>query len=219
MKMRLRLFMMLLSVSMALFGCGASESSQPAKDNPSSPADQSSKENSDEKKEPVAQDVDDMKKEDSVIRILEQNLQYTVNGQEKENTAFLKFNDNQKYSMYVLPEYELSAEEPDKDVLFLSEDDSIFMRIELLPKNSNWDTIEADAKTQLESISKNVKTVSLPDDPFFKEAWAMEVSNGDEMISSYLIKDSELPLKLMIFTKKSKNHLDPFIEMAKTIGK
>lgn len=220
MKIRSYLFMMLLTISIALLGCGSSESVQPTDDTASSPSEKKQgNQDSNKIEEPLKQDADDLKKKESTIRLLEQNLEYTVNGEKKEDTAFLKFNDDQKYSLYVLPEYELTPEEPNKDVLFLSADDSIFMRIEILPDDSNWATLEKDGETQLESISKNAEQISLPEDPFFKNAWAMQVSQKDEIISSYLIKDSELPLKLMIFTKKDKDHLDPFLEMAKTIGK
>ena len=36
------------------------------------------------------------------VRLMEQNLQYTINGEAKEETAFLKNSDNQPFSLYVL---------------------------------------------------------------------------------------------------------------------
>ncbi|WP_404323797.1 hypothetical protein LG298_07990 [Cytobacillus firmus] len=155
----------------------------------------------------------------SVIRILEQNMTYTVEGETKEDTAFLKHSDNQNYSMYVLPEYELTAEEPNKDVLYLSENDQIFMRIELLPNDADWDMIEENTKAQLEAVSENVQTSKAPSDDFYKNASVMKAEGNGEKVSAYLMKNDNLSLKLTIFNKEDADHEDAFLQMAKTIMK
>ncbi|RSD28216.1 hypothetical protein [Mesobacillus subterraneus] len=158
----------------------------------------------------------DKKNEEGLIRIMEQNISYSVDGDEKEQTAFLKYNDNQNYSMYVMPEYELTAEEPNKDVLLWSEDDSVFMRIELLPEDVEWSLIEENSKAQLAAVGE-VKEAEQPEDPFFENAWAMETKSGSDIVTSYLIKNEKQPLKLTLFTKEDADHREAFIEMAKTI--
>ena len=157
--------------------------------------------------------------EEGLIRIMEQNIDYTVNDEQKEQTAFLKYNDNQNYSMYVLPEYELSAEEPNKDVLMWTEDDSIFMRIELLPADAEWTLVEENSKAQLAAVGPEVKETQTPEDPFFNNAWAMETKSGSDIVTTYLIKNEEQPIKLTLFTKEDADHRNVFIEMAKTIMK
>ncbi|PLR97487.1 hypothetical protein [Bacillus sp. T33-2] len=154
---------------------------------------------------------------EGLIRILEQNLQFKVNGETKEDTAFLKHNDNQSYSMYVLPEYELTAEEPNKDVLMLAEDDSIFMRIELLPADADWAMVMENTKAQLSALNSEVKPAAAPTDEFFSNATAFSASNNDETVTAYVIKNAELPLKLTIFSKQGADHSDAFLQMAKTI--
>ncbi|PAK74401.1 hypothetical protein, partial [Micrococcus luteus] len=69
-----------------------------------------------------------------------------------EETAVLEKSDNQNYSMYVLPSYELTAEEPNKDVLYLTDNDQVFMRIELLPEDTDWEMAEENAKSQLTAV-------------------------------------------------------------------
>ncbi|MGY6210041.1 hypothetical protein ACXEO8_08680 [Cytobacillus firmus] len=155
----------------------------------------------------------------SVIRILEQNMTYTVEDETKEDTAFLKHSDNQNYSMYVLPEYELTAEEPNKDVLYLSENDQIFMRIELLPNDADWYMIEENTKAQLEAVSENVQTSKAPSDDFYKNASVMKAEGNGEKVSAYLMKNDNLSLKLTIFNKEDVDHEDAFLQMAKTIMK
>ena len=158
------------------------------------------------------------KEDDGVVRILEQNLQYTVNGEAKEETAFLKSSDNQPYSIYVLPEFELTAEEPNKDVVYLTENDHVFMRIELLPTDVQWDMMEENTKAQLQAVDETIHSIEVPSgDEFFKDSIAMEASNGDDVVTSYLFKNSNQPLKLTLFTKKDLDYKDAFLQMGKTI--
>ena len=204
----------------ALFvaGCGSSESTESADKAPASkPA--SAPANDEKEQKTTEQEQTENNGEEGVIRILEQNLTYSVNGEEKEDTAFLKYNDNQNYSMYVLPEYELTGEEPNKDVLFWNEDDSVFMRIELLPADIDWAMMEENTKAQLTAVGPEVKEAEIPEDPFFAGAWAMETKSGAEIVTSYLIKNEQQPIKLTLFTKETANHKDAFLEMGKTILK
>lgn len=199
-----------------LAGCGSIEQSESADKGPAAEPVTAPEKNEEDKKT-TDQEQTDQKSEEGIIRILEQNLTYNVNGEQKEQTAFLKNNDNQNYSMYVLPDYELTAEEPNKDVLFWSEDDSVFMRIELLPADVEWPLVEENSKAQLAAVGPEVKEISTPEDPFFSNAWAMETKTETDVVTSYLIKNEKQPLKLTIFTKDDADHREAFIEMAKTI--
>lgn len=201
----------------ALFiaGCGSAEQSEPADKAPAAkPA--AAPENSEKENETTEQTEQN---DEGIIRILEQNLTYQVNGEQKEDTAFLKYNDNQNYSMYVLPGYELTGEEPNKDVLFWTGDDSVFMRIELLPADIDWALMEENTKAQLTAVSPDVTEAETPEDPFFENAWAMETKSGSDTVTSYLIKNEKQPIKLTLFTKDNAEHKNAFLEMGKTILK
>lgn len=201
-------FMILL-----LAGCGtANEPENKENGNGETSADQSNKQeqknnNQDEETE----------SNEGMIRILEQNLTYLVNSEQKENTAFLKQNDNQNYSMYVLPEYELSAEEPNKDVLLFTADDSVFMRIEILPSDADWKTMKDTTKAQLASLNSEVKSIESPEEEFYSNATAMEATKNGEIVTAYLIDNPDLKLKLTLFTKTDADHRNAFTQMAKTI--
>ena len=201
--------------SIIIAGCGSQEESKSADKAPAAQPAAAPEKNDDNQNE-----ADQEKgNEEGLIRIMEQNIAYTVDGEQKEQTAFLKHNDNQNYSMYVLPEYELSAEEPNKDVLMWTEDDSVFMRIELLPNDAEWSLVEENSKAQLAAVGPEVKEAQTPEDPFFSNAWAMETQSGSDIVTTYLIKDDEQPLKLTLFTKDGADHRSAFLEMAKTIMK
>ncbi|MFE0504093.1 hypothetical protein ACWF7H_02750 [Peribacillus butanolivorans] len=147
------------------------------------------------------------------VRLMEQNLQYTSNGEAKEETAFLKNSDNQPFSLYVLQQYKLSAEEPGKDIVFLTTDDSIFMRIELLTGDVNWDEVEENVQTQLKSLSETIEDPALDVD----NGLGFEVVKGDDVITSILLKGEKSPVRLTMFTKRNQDYRDAFLEMAKTL--
>ncbi|PJN86958.1 hypothetical protein [Bacillus sp. mrc49] len=149
------------------------------------------------------------------VRLMEKNLQYKRNGRTIEKTAFLKKSNNQPFSLYVLQQFKLSAVEPGKDVLVLKEDDSIFMRIELLARDTDWDEAEENTKLQLKSLSGTISDPGLD----VGNGTGFEVKNGDEVITSVLIKNENEPLRLTMFTQKDKDYRDAFLEMAKTLSK
>ncbi|MFD9624528.1 hypothetical protein [Peribacillus muralis] len=148
------------------------------------------------------------------VRLMEQNLQYTSNGRTIEKTAFLKRSNNQPFSLYVLQPFKLSAEEPGKDVVVLKEDDSIFMRIELLPEDVDWDEAEETVQAQLKSVSETIKDPGLE----VENGTGFEVENEDEVLTSILIKGKE-PVRLTMFTKKDQDYRDAFLKMAQTLSK
>ena len=159
------------------------------------------------------------KEEEQKIRLMEQNLSYEINGDVKEETAFLRESDNQGFSLYVLPEYELTGEEPQKDILYFKENDSQFMRIELLPSDTSVDEAAEMAKVQLESVSPEVKQAEPgQDDEWLKDAAIYSASNDEDKVSAYLIPKKDWLLKLTIFTSANRQMEDPFLKMAETIA-
>ncbi|OMF62559.1 hypothetical protein BK139_04010 [Paenibacillus sp. FSL R5-0490] len=222
MKIMAKFMLMLGVIGAILAGCGTAQNDS---GNGAGPG-QNEEDRGSEEQDGQEQSEEEESSEDgtdgegnSVIRILEQNMTYSVEGETKDDTAFLKHSDNQNYSMYVLPAYELTAEEPNKDVLYLSENDQIFMRIELLPNDADWDMIEENTKAQLEAVSENVQTSKAPSDDFYKNASVMKAEGNGEKVSAYLVKNDDLSLKLTIFNKEDADHEDAFLQMAKTIMK
>lgn len=190
-----------------LTGCGTTTD-----DKASEPQEESVK---DENKVDPNIETESNAEDNNKVRLMEQNLQYTSNGEAKEETAFLKNSDNQPFSLYVLQQFELTAEEPGKDILFLSEDDSVSMRIELLSEDVNWDEVEENVQTQLKSVSDKIEDPALNID----NGAGFEVVSGDEVVTSVLLKDEKAPVRLTMFTKKDQDYRDAFLEMAKTLMK
>ena len=152
------------------------------------------------------------------MRIMEQNLKFQVNGSEKQETAFLQTSDNQQYSLYVLPDYILTAEEPGKDIMSLKDRENINMRIEIQKPQTDWSSVEDNMKKQLEAVSPDIKSVE-PSVYSIENGTVFETFSGDETVTSVLIKDTDLPVRLTIFTTKQDDYRDAFIQMARTILK
>lgn len=197
-------------LAMVLTACGTADQAGEEAKNGTSPQ----KEEGIVEEEKVQEDTN---QSDSMIRLLENKLSYTLNGETKEETAFLKHSDNQGYSMYILPEYELTAEEPNKDVVMLTSNGEIFMRIELIPDDVNWDTTAQTAVEQLQAVSSEVTELTPPKLEFFENSKVYEAKENGDVITSYLVKNSEGVIKLTSFTKDTADYRDSFIKMAETI--
>lgn len=207
-------------VPFMLVGCGSSDQSD--KSTSDKPKEEQTSKNS-EKKTESTNNTNNASSENNqgTVRILEKKLAYQINNEQKEETAFLKQIDNsdQNYSMFVLPEYELTSEEPNKDLLFLTNDNSIAMRIELLPTDSDWNMLQDNVKAQVSANSPDVKSPQIPSGEFFKDAVAFESEKDGQIVASYLTKQTDTIVKLTIFTKKDNDHRDAFLKMAETIIK
>ncbi|MFE8703558.1 hypothetical protein ACFYKX_23620 [Cytobacillus sp. FJAT-54145] len=206
-------------VMLILTGCGSKVDETDSANGSGTDTEQNEESTENNSEDNTEETSDQENNQDEVIRILEDNIEYSVNGELKEETAFLKYGDNQGYSMYVLPDYELTAEEPHKDVLMYKENDQIFMRIELLPQEVEWNSIEETTKAQLNAVSSEIKTVESPDSDFFKESTVLEAAGSGDVVTSYLVKSSENPIKLTVFSKENEDHQDAFLKMAETILK
>ena len=145
----------------------------------------------------------------------EKTLTYTFNDETKTGTAVLKTSDNQPYSIYLLPEFELSGEEPGKDMVFFSENDAIFMRIELLPDDVDLAATEENIKAQIGAVSETVTDPGLT----IENGVAYEATVNNEVVTGVLLKDEKAPVRLTLFTTKDADYRHAFLEMAKTIQK
>lgn len=142
-------------------------------------------------------------------------ISYSINGETVEEKASWTKSDNQAFGLYVLPGYELTAEEPGNDMLYFKENDLHWMRIQLLPGDSDWESLKENTMVQLEaSLNTDVETVSPPTD-FPKDTTVLQTKNDSDVVTAYLIKDQNGIIKLTISTQNQENYLDAFVQMAK----
>ena len=144
-------------------------------------------------------------------------ISYSYNGESKQESAIWTKSDNQAFGLYVLPTYELSAEEPNKDVLFHKENDLHFMRIEILPGDSDQNSLKENTLAQLQAVNEDVQTLSPETDEFFQNATILQAKKDSEIVTAYLIEQGDKIIKLTIFTNEQENHQDAFLQMAKNL--
>lgn len=148
----------------------------------------------------------------------EVKLTYSFNGNSVEETAHWIKSDNQAFGLYVLPTYELTAEEPGLDQLFFKEDGSHYMRIQILPGGSDQKTsLKENTLAQLQAVNEDVQTLSPEPDDFFQNATIMQAKKDSTIVTAYLIEQGDNLIKLTISTNEQENHQDAFVQMAKSL--
>ncbi len=123
----------------------------------------------------------------------------------------------QDYSIQVMDGYKLTGEEPGKDALVLTSDDSQFMRIEMLSSETSMDEAAQSVKQTATAVNKNAaEKKNLEENGIFKDSVWYEATSGDHTVNVVLVKGKK-PMKLTIFTKNDEENLDKFMQMAQTI--
>jgi hypothetical protein len=157
---------------------------------------------------------------EELVRLLEQTITYKKDGIQTSETAFLKYNDNHHYSMYVLPGYRLIEENSQIDRLYYVYDQSLFMNIEFQAENVNWQELKTSTNRQLTSLTKLKPTIKKLKGDFLDESAIHEVKMKDgQILTTYFLHYPNLSLKLTMTTRADADHRDVFFQMAKTIIK
>ncbi|TYR80857.1 hypothetical protein FZC66_10895 [Priestia megaterium] len=154
------------------------------------------------------------------MRLPEQKFTYQNEGVTEEKMGFLQTSKNQNYTLYVLEGYEFTEEEPRKDVIYYKDNDQLWMRIEILPKDTKWPELKSQTK---EMLKAGFNTVSEADSSTLSSKLNIDASfiasNNKMKGQSLLIKaiENRPAMRLTIFTPKETEGLDAFLEMANTI--
>jgi len=196
-----------------LTACGTAQENSKSDDSSQSTSDQVPKERS-------PKESSDTSSDEQTIRLPEQMMTYENEGMQEEKMGFLKTSENQKYSLYVLEGYTFTEEEPRKDVIYYDANDALWMRIEVLPNNVDWDKIEQEAIKGLEAVSADVQknsVTSYNEDFSFRSVYS--ASNDKDRITSYLVKESDKrpAMRLTIFTPVETENVNAFLEMTRSI--
>ncbi|WP_142386534.1 copper amine oxidase N-terminal domain-containing protein [Bacillus sp. Marseille-P3661] len=131
---------------------------------------------------------------------------------------------NLGYDMYVLNNFTLTAEEPFKDVLMSNYDNSFFVRIELLDKNTNITDYRNQLKDSLEGKVHDLNPDQIFDEFFHSADFYLlqETKNGDLPVSViHLVRDygsQKFRFMLHMPSKEAAEGIGPsFWAMLKTI--
>jgi len=128
--------------------------------------------------------------------------------------------ENLNYSMTVADGYELTGEEPNKDMVFNQQNADQSMRIEIIePGNVHDEAANIVDTLQGSNVNGNVEEIK--DDYFLpegEEVYGYEIETDDGgKVYGYAYTQGELGVKLTIFDTMESPAIDTFIKMAKTI--
>lgn len=133
--------------------------------------------------------------------------------------------DTQNYSIHVLPQYKLTGEEPGKDVLYLEENDSHFMRIETFHNEESITFNDAlnNMKEVLEAASNGQTPTELkgesfvPDHEGILQAATFTVDTNEGAVTGVVFEREGFIVKLTIFESTESQNFNDFLQMGETI--
>ena len=216
MKKRWNLLFIAIATVLLLTACGTSDSGKDSTNGkPEGTVDKNATEEGIEDSEEQSTDAEDTNPEGNNT---------TTSNQIKD--AQLTDSDAQDYSIYLLPSYKLTSEEPGRDILYVEENDSIFMRIE---------TIEAEEgayEFAVENIVEVLKASSegstpeeftdadlLPTGPGIENAKGFSVNSETGPVTGLVFNQNGIVVKITIFDSPKAEHYEKFLQMAETIVK
>lgn len=133
--------------------------------------------------------------------------------------------DEQDYSIYLLPNYTLTSEEPGRDSLYLDEDGTIFMRIEtMLAEEGTYDYLLENMLTSLAASGSETTEpvqlkdeVSLPSGESIENAQAYTVDSETGPVTGMMFERDGMIVRLTIFDSPDAEHFNNFLSMGETV--
>lgn len=143
---------------------------------------------------------------------------------EKELEGTATESDSNNYSITVLEGYELTAEEPNKDLLFNQENDLQSMRIETFsPEEITLEEIQENIMASLQASNESSTVTEITDDNMIpthdsiQNVSAHQIDTTDGKVSGYVFERDGLLVKLTVFDTAATPALEKFVQMAETI--
>lgn len=178
------------------------------------------------------EEVPTLEEQDRKERSEQKTLKYNIEGELYESIGMLQKSKNQHFSMYMMPEYQLYAEEQGKDIMIYKGNDSslqeVAMRIEILPEdpslyreispNPAFEKLKRMAKARAQSVSEDYfLNDSFLETDFLKRAIWYKSYTEEEAVSTIVVTSTSNPIVLTIYTPREIEVLQPILAMAETI--
>lgn len=132
--------------------------------------------------------------------------------------------DSQNYSITVVEGYELTAEEPNKDLLFNQENDLQSMRIETFsPEEITIEELQESLATTLQASNESATVTDIKDEILIpthdsiENTSAHQIDTTEGKVSGYVFEREGLIIKLTVFDTNTSPALETFVQMAETI--
>lgn len=132
--------------------------------------------------------------------------------------------DSQNYSITVVEGYELTGEEPNKDLLFNQNNDLQSMRIETFSADEGTiEEIQENLITTLQASNESAEVTEIKDENLIPINEAIENTSAHQIdtpegkVSGYAFEREGLIVKLTVFDTTESPALETFVQMAETI--
>ncbi|MDW0115910.1 hypothetical protein QTL97_03000 [Sporosarcina thermotolerans] len=143
---------------------------------------------------------------------------------EDMSEAILTDSDAQPFSMYVLPTYKLTSEEPGRDSLYSEENPSAFMRIETqVAEEETYEYLLDNMQEVLIASSngeepKEVQDVfANPSEKEIKNVKAFKVDTETGPVTGVLFEKDNMVIRLTLFDTPEEEYQKDFLNMGQTI--
>ncbi len=114
-----------------------------------------------------------------------------VEGMEETRTGTLAFG-SMGYYLYTLPDFQLEAEEPNRDVLFFTHDPEFFVRIEAIGNDADLDFVRKNAEEELQHMGQVVEMKGQEIwDEYFRESVFFLHSSQSDFTKNIIVKEVE----------------------------
>lgn len=132
----------------------------------------------------------------------------------------LTMSDQQAYQLYVLDGYAFTAEEPNRDLVYLEENDAVFMRIETYyPSDINFEDLAANTQDTVQASNPDAEVQEFTgfDGSSYSQSAAYEVETAEGHVTGIAFEGDNIIVRVTIFDHSTVEARDDFIEMAQTI--
>lgn len=143
---------------------------------------------------------------------------------EEENPAATEgtptVSDSQSYQIHLLSGYELTAEEPNKDVIYSTENDELFMRVETFkPEEADFAFADDSIQQTVKASNETAEMTELPafEEAGFKNSAVYEIPTENGKVTGAVFETEGLIVKLTIFDLTDAGVTEEFLNMGKTI--
>lgn len=152
----------------------------------------------------------------------ERELTYQSEGSLQTEQAKLTESDEMDYSIYVLDGYQLTSEEPNKDVLYWNEDEQVFMRIETFGSDADYKMLTEQMIDSLEYDGGEAADVSgeysLSDSDGIQEIFIRQLETEEGLTTGAVFMKEGMTVRLTVFDKPDADQTDALLSMGATIG-
>ncbi|MCM3610649.1 hypothetical protein M4S82_05250 [Planococcus sp. MERTA32b] len=215
-----------LALSGLMAACGSDESTEEKNGTATSNTEQNETATSEETaaEESTEEKTDETTEEAPEEKPAEEEAAEESTEAEGENPAAAEgtptVSDSQSYEIHLLSGYELTAEEPNKDVIYSTENDELFMRVETFkPEEADFAFADDSIQQTVKASNDTAEMKELPafEDAKFKNSAVYEVPTESGKVTGAVFEKEGLIVKLTIFDLADAGVTEDFLNMGKTI--